>query len=176
MAHYVDEDSLDLLIPSASSAHSSDVSFLDADSSTEADDYLSPMVIEHEWNAATFIHSPRPKTILPPPIFDYRSHIFLHFNRVVEFSELSPIQELPELIYESVKIMNFNQCMAVEKKRIRTIRYKRQRQPIQLQCDIASEPARRRDSDVGDHKGMTVKRRKRTLLTKCIKWAFACIA
>lgn len=181
----VSEDQLTLYIPSISSDRSSKISYLSDDSYYFDDEY--PPLMDFDACHSAFMHSPRPDDMLfVHPFIGYHNQFLLQADRC-GFGDLSPIQELPELIYEAVKLMNFDQCMAVEKRRIRTIRYKKinRKVPADIGCGDGSSSSgisrastlkRRTAAGGGKADSSAPKRCKKPLLKRCVKWALTCIA
>lgn len=193
-----ENENFELSLPSVSSYQSSSLtgSYL-SDDAYYLDDPASPhspaqMVYEEE-HIDEYIPTPPSSAPVTFPPNMYNQHMLFVLQRSrYEFGDLSPIQELPELIYEAVNLMDFERCMAVEKRRIRTIRYKRINHNWPGDCDWSSgdgdsnrindfyshsSTASKRSStgSCDDRKLVSVKRRKRNSLRKCLKWAFACI-
>lgn len=176
MELFASSDNLELSIPSISPDRSSKLSFLSSDSCFDEEYHT---LMDYELNLG-FVHSPRPASLFPQTYIGYQTQYLLQIGKY-DCGELSPIQELPELIYEAVKIMNFDQCLSIEKRKIRTIRYKRinPKLPIEISAcsgNSGSRTSKRRMTSGIKEEIPAQKQCKKPLFKKCIRWAFTCIA
>lgn len=151
-----------LHIPSISSTRSStytdsnDYSYIDDGDTNPIDQLMTP-----------FISSPRPESLFSQKIFNQTDNvpISLPIKRWEYSGDLSPISELPELVYDAVKLLQFEnetltkysggQCCCDCVKRIRCISSKR---------GITS----------GDRKRRRIGRR--SALKNCFNWMLRCVS